>query len=213
VILSRLPTPAVFLSALDYAAPAFFQHGYPALEAICHDIARWPDIRTGPMELPMSCEVLHVEPLLRTKGLHAVRRILPHLWTLWECVTLAEPILVIASDPRTCSELVWWLRDIVQPVSDALGNRLIPDHSCQRLSTIPAHAGPRLPSADEWQAAGRSDSRSHESILPNDFLQLAKCFDRAKRGIVCAETSTQYKQRPRTARQDGAAGECGPSGW
>lgn len=29
---------------------------------------------------------------------------------------LAEPVLVIAPDPRTCSEIVWWLREMVRPI-------------------------------------------------------------------------------------------------
>ena len=41
---------------------------------------------------------------------------LSSLWSLWECLILAEPILVIAPDPRTCSEIIWWLRDLLRPV-------------------------------------------------------------------------------------------------
>lgn len=29
---------------------------------------------------------------------------------------LAEPVLVIAPDPRTCSEIVWWLRELLRPI-------------------------------------------------------------------------------------------------
>jgi hypothetical protein len=56
--------------------------------------------------------------------------ILPSLWSLWECLILAEPVLVIAPDPRTCSEIVWWLRDLLRPV----GSRMLTVktlHSCQ----------------------------------------------------------------------------------
>jgi hypothetical protein len=44
---------------------------------------------------------------------------LPSLWSLWECLILAEPVLVIAPDPRTCSEIVWWLRDLLRPLPPA----------------------------------------------------------------------------------------------
>ena len=67
VILSRLPNPTLFLAVLDKAAPAFFEYGYPALEAACHNIARWPDPQAGQMDLPMACEVITCEPLVRTK--------------------------------------------------------------------------------------------------------------------------------------------------
>lgn len=49
--------------------------------------------------------------------LRAFASFLPALWSLWECLVLAEPVLVIAPDPRTCSEIVWWLRDLLRPVS------------------------------------------------------------------------------------------------
>jgi len=29
---------------------------------------------------------------------------------------LAEPLLIIAPDPKTCSEVVWWLRELVRPL-------------------------------------------------------------------------------------------------
>lgn len=51
--------------------------------------------------------------------LRAFHRFLPSLWSLWECLMLAEPILIIAPDPRTCSEIVWWLRDMMRPIPPA----------------------------------------------------------------------------------------------
>lgn len=41
---------------------------------------------------------------------------LPSLWHVWECLVLGEPLLVIAPDPKTCSDIVWWMRDLIRPV-------------------------------------------------------------------------------------------------
>ena len=67
VILSHVPNPDLFLRVLDRAAPSFFRHGYASLEATCHDIARWPDIRSGVLDLPLSCAVLRSDPYIRHK--------------------------------------------------------------------------------------------------------------------------------------------------
>ncbi|KAG9314822.1 hypothetical protein JVU11DRAFT_3915 [Chiua virens] len=41
---------------------------------------------------------------------------LTHLWSLWECLVLCEPILVFGPSPSMTSQAVWWLRDLVRPV-------------------------------------------------------------------------------------------------
>lgn len=41
---------------------------------------------------------------------------LPHLWSIWECLMLCEPILVFGSSPAATSQAVWWLRDLLRPV-------------------------------------------------------------------------------------------------
>ncbi|SNX81760.1 uncharacterized protein MEPE_00465 [Melanopsichium pennsylvanicum] len=38
------------------------------------------------------------------------------LWLLWECVLLAEPILVIAPQPKIASEAVWHMLDLIRPI-------------------------------------------------------------------------------------------------
>lgn len=42
--------------------------------------------------------------------------ILKDLWLLWELMLLAEPIVVIATEPSVCSEAVVSLVDIINPV-------------------------------------------------------------------------------------------------
>lgn len=41
VILTHLPFPSLFSAVLYRVAPAFFDHGYSALEAACHSISSW----------------------------------------------------------------------------------------------------------------------------------------------------------------------------
>ncbi|GAC95440.1 hypothetical protein PHSY_003016 [Pseudozyma hubeiensis SY62] len=41
---------------------------------------------------------------------------LADLWLLWECVLLAEPILVIAPEPKIASEAVWHMLDLIRPI-------------------------------------------------------------------------------------------------
>ncbi|WVF73087.1 hypothetical protein IAT40_007906 [Kwoniella sp. CBS 6097] len=147
VILTHLPFPALFSSVLQKVAPVFFEYGYSALEAACHSIAAWPDPSSDSvLELPMMTDLLTVklpdttespqigrafgissptirEPLLASlptsTPLRAFASFLPSLWSLWECLILAEPVLVIAPDPKTCSEIVWWLREMLRPIPPA----------------------------------------------------------------------------------------------
>lgn len=42
---------------------------------------------------------------------------LSNLWSIWECLVLCEPILVFGSSPAQTSQAVWWLRDLLRPVS------------------------------------------------------------------------------------------------
>ncbi|PWN35703.1 DUF1630-domain-containing protein [Meira miltonrushii] len=38
------------------------------------------------------------------------------LWLMWECLLLAEPMLVVAPDPTACSEAVWHMLDLIKPI-------------------------------------------------------------------------------------------------
>ncbi|KAF5392310.1 hypothetical protein D9757_001611 [Collybiopsis confluens] len=41
---------------------------------------------------------------------------LSHLWSIWECVVLCEPILLFGSSPAQTSQAAWWLRDLLRPI-------------------------------------------------------------------------------------------------
>lgn len=42
---------------------------------------------------------------------------LSQLWSIWECLVLCEPILVFGTSPAETSQAIWWLRDLLRPVS------------------------------------------------------------------------------------------------
>ncbi|CAL1716405.1 unnamed protein product [Somion occarium] len=41
---------------------------------------------------------------------------MPHLWSIWECLVLCEPILVYGPSAAMVSQAIWWLRDILRPI-------------------------------------------------------------------------------------------------
>lgn len=41
---------------------------------------------------------------------------MPHLWSIWECLILSEPILVFGNSPTMTSQGIWWLRDFLRPM-------------------------------------------------------------------------------------------------
>ncbi|KAL4248032.1 hypothetical protein ABKN59_002409 [Abortiporus biennis] len=41
---------------------------------------------------------------------------LQHLWSIWECLVLGEPILIYGPSAAMTSQAVWWLRDILRPI-------------------------------------------------------------------------------------------------
>jgi hypothetical protein len=41
---------------------------------------------------------------------------LSHLWSIWECILLCEPILVFGHSPAITSQAIWWFRDLIRPV-------------------------------------------------------------------------------------------------
>ncbi|KAI0806300.1 hypothetical protein BC629DRAFT_1282804 [Irpex lacteus] len=48
--------------------------------------------------------------------IHALQASLSHIWSIWECLILCEPILVFGSSAATTSQLVWWLRGLLHPI-------------------------------------------------------------------------------------------------
>ncbi|KAI0787907.1 hypothetical protein C8Q74DRAFT_1254742 [Fomes fomentarius] len=42
--------------------------------------------------------------------------VISHLWSIWECVVLSEPILIFGPSPAMTSAAIWWLRDLLRPI-------------------------------------------------------------------------------------------------
>ncbi|KAJ7065300.1 hypothetical protein C8F01DRAFT_1350758 [Mycena amicta] len=142
VILTHHPYPALFARICALLGPLFQEHGLPMLEAACHNIATWSDPTPGLVaELGFLGTVLNVElPLsadqqqLASKSfdpkehflvssswftpppLLLFEAALSHLWSLWECLVLCEPLLVFGASPADTSQAVWWLRDLLRPL-------------------------------------------------------------------------------------------------
>lgn len=116
------------------------------LEAACHNIASWPDHELGTrvelgfmgnvllVELPVGFDeqqmqitpptpdlrkprpVLAASPPEQLSPLTVFRAVMPHLWSIWECLVLSEPILVFGNSPTMTSQAIWWLRDFLRPM-------------------------------------------------------------------------------------------------
>ncbi|KAJ6608667.1 hypothetical protein B0H10DRAFT_1815325 [Mycena sp. CBHHK59/15] len=145
VILTHHPYPALFARITTILGPLFQEHGLPMLEAACHNIATWCQ-RWDPMpgttielgflgtvlnvELPHSPEqqqladkaydprqhILASSSAFTPPPLLLFEAALSHLWSLWECVVLCEPLLVFGASPAQTSQAVWWLRDLLRPI-------------------------------------------------------------------------------------------------
>ena len=64
-----------------------------------------------------SCTILQLlVPVRATSAYECFKEVIPHLWTLWELTTLAEPTIVMATSPHTGSEAVLSLVSLISPV-------------------------------------------------------------------------------------------------
>lgn len=142
VILTHLPHVGLFTELIARVGPQFFEHGITVLESFLRDVAAWPVPDAGlTLALPVLGSMLHVslphgneaqngdgmrpglqasQPVLgsvpHTSLLDVFYEMMPDLWRMWECTLLAEPILVMGHDPRSASEAVWHLVDLIRPV-------------------------------------------------------------------------------------------------
>ncbi|XP_057306926.1 protein DENND6A-like [Hydractinia symbiolongicarpus] len=153
VLLTQLPYISLFRYLVKNIAPEYFLNGEVALETVCYQIDKWPSPYPGQtLQLPVIGEVLQIAiPQNQLKGVStkmnkaAVKRLtssplefsciyqpqiyecfssmLPHLHVLWELVLLAEPIIVMAPSPSTCSEGVLSLVSLVQPLAFVCDHR------------------------------------------------------------------------------------------
>ncbi|CAG8464033.1 2903_t:CDS:10 [Paraglomus brasilianum] len=145
VFLSPYPYVGLFSSLVSILGPAYFEMGKPMLEAACHNVASWKPPSPGKtFELPFLGNVLHVEipqknkpQLLETSPFDMAnyrqetqilaslppktlfshfRDMIKDLWLCWELMVLAEPLALMAPDPKICSEAVVELVDLINPI-------------------------------------------------------------------------------------------------
>ncbi|KAI0303677.1 hypothetical protein B0F90DRAFT_1626145, partial [Multifurca ochricompacta] len=56
-------------------------------------------------------------PLFAPLGMiHILEASLSHLWSIWECLVLCEPIIIFGRSPAWTSKAIWWLRDVFRPI-------------------------------------------------------------------------------------------------
>ncbi|XP_046405292.1 protein DENND6B [Ischnura elegans] len=146
VLISRFPFVNLFTEVCALIAPEYFDNGEPSIEAACHDIDQWPAPVPGELvNLPLLGTVIQAyipsqnnkvglssptSPLKVNSSLtptvipsvHEINifrcfyPILSHIHMLWELVLTAEPIVVMASSPSTCSEMVQALVSMIAPL-------------------------------------------------------------------------------------------------
>lgn len=142
VLLTHLPYVGLFSELVARVGRAFFEHGVTVLELFLRDVVQWPAPTLGAsLELPVMGSLLHVllpagpeaqrghglehgtsaaRPVLAavpsSSLLDTLYEIVPDLWHVWECVLLGEPVLLVGHDPRSTSEAVWHLLDLIRPV-------------------------------------------------------------------------------------------------
>ncbi|KAJ7760714.1 hypothetical protein DFH07DRAFT_1021874 [Mycena maculata] len=142
VILTHHAYPALFARISALLGPLFQEHGLPMLEAACHNIATWSDPTPGmiaelgflgtvlSVELPHSPEqqqlvskaydprqhILASSSTFTPPPLLLFEAALSHLWSLWECLVLCEPLLIFGASPAQTSQAIWWLRDLLRPL-------------------------------------------------------------------------------------------------
>lgn len=75
--------------------------------------------QTKPKEAGSSEEDPLLASIPSTPLVEVFKEALQDLWLIWECVLLAEPIIVIAPDPKIASEAVWHLMDVCRPIPQA----------------------------------------------------------------------------------------------
>lgn len=55
-------------------------------------------------------------PLAAPSAIHLFEASLSHLWSIWECLVLCEPILIFGQSPAWTSKAIWWMRDVFRPI-------------------------------------------------------------------------------------------------
>jgi hypothetical protein len=130
-------------------------------------------------------QILASLPPLSPSPLVLFEACLSHLWSIWECLVLCEPILVFGPSPALTSQAVWWFRDLLRPVriiitaTLALSTDRLIDASGKRHQTLFYHPRQRsLFSGEQNAAQGRFANRRDQSVLRKVLYALASYTER-----------------------------------
>ncbi|KAI6660555.1 Protein DENND6B-like [Oopsacas minuta] len=141
ILITRLPFFNLFSTLMGKVAPEVFKVGNNFLEVIYQEICHWQDMRPSTwLQLPVMGQVLaiklptkmqkkdtaptfqfptgitalaSVNELNLTYILHSV---LPQAGLLWELVLTNEPIFVVGTSPKLCSDFVQALVSLIHPL-------------------------------------------------------------------------------------------------
>lgn len=140
IILSKYPFVNLFLTVCRMIAPEFFENGPLSIEAACHEVDHWPppvngeivslpllgtvlqaqipgDISLGNASILQSICSTSVIPCVHLNNLFSCfSNCIYHIQLLWELVLIGEPIVVMASSPETCSQMVHALVTMIMPL-------------------------------------------------------------------------------------------------
>ncbi|KAF8311959.1 hypothetical protein DL93DRAFT_1352348 [Clavulina sp. PMI_390] len=120
---STVPTPASSTLALNsissHPSPSSLLN--PHAPPIAPILASLP----SPTLTPSLTRSLSLSPALAQHPLPSplalFAPLLPKLWSLWETLALAEPIILFAKSPRDAALAVWWLVELVKPLPSVVG--------------------------------------------------------------------------------------------
>ncbi|XP_076359066.1 protein DENND6A [Tachypleus tridentatus] len=144
VLLTKLPLTNLYKKVVAIIANNYFESGEPSIEAGCHDIDQWasptpgstlhlplmgtvfqiripsqsdkPGVSSGHQLLPAVLAPVIVPSVNESDIFRCLMPVLSHVQLLWELVLTAEPVVVMASSPTVCSELVQALVSMIWPL-------------------------------------------------------------------------------------------------
>ncbi|KAH8409035.1 hypothetical protein KR009_005614 [Drosophila setifemur] len=146
IIITRLPFFNLYYDLLSQLAPRYFEEGTDVLRLASEQInCQWPALRVGhPLQLPLlessyqicipratssrkttgeagsaesSPPATKVLPSVNEVELfRSLDFVMEHLYTLWELVMTAEPIVVVGTSPADCSYMVQSLLALIAPL-------------------------------------------------------------------------------------------------
>ncbi|KAI0711896.1 hypothetical protein C8T65DRAFT_708036 [Cerioporus squamosus] len=84
----------------------------PAAIETQQSMSALPPGRTSETDIQILASICPVGPPI----LDHLEVVVTHLWSIWECVVMSEPILIFGPSPSVTSTAVWWLRDLIRPI-------------------------------------------------------------------------------------------------